>query len=103
MRQQTLTLEDHNRELTVAYERVKEDERLKTRVLRHMSEEMVKPVDGILEQAKAICNCHHEMTDEEFGQTVDKMLANTNTVTALLDQLLQKVQGTNPSSNIETE
>ena len=103
MRQQTLTLEDHNRELTVAYERVKEDERLKTRLLRHMSEEMVKPVDGILEQAKAICNCHHEMTDEEFGQTVDKMLANTNTVTALLDQLLQKVQGTNPSSNIETE
>lgn len=96
MHQQTLTLQDHNHELTVAYERVKEDERLKTKVLRHMSEEMVKPVDGILEQAKAICHCHHEMTDEEFGQTVEKMLTNTNTVTSLLDQLLQEVQGTTP-------
>ena len=99
MQEQTRTLEDQNQELMIAYERGKEEERVKTNVLHKMSEEMAKPVDGILEQAKVICDDHHDMTDEEFGQKVQVMLENTNKVTYLLDQLLKEAQSTQETSN----
>ncbi len=93
LQQQTYMLEEQNRELSAAYEKVKEEERIKTRVLHQMSEDMVQPVQGIVTQSRAICDYHEEMSNEAFTHTVDDLLQNTNQVTALLDTLLKEAQG----------
>ena len=93
LREQTERMETQNQELTTAYHRVKEEERVKTHVLHQMSEEIEQPVLGILTQARTICDNHHEMTDDDFAHTVDDMLHNTQRVTDLLDHLLKEAQG----------
>jgi K+-sensing histidine kinase KdpD len=91
--QETAILELQNQELANAFEHVKEEERVKTHVLHEMSEDMVKPVQGIMTGANAICDTNYRLTDEDFGHTVDDILQNTNQVTTLLDKLLREAQG----------
>ena len=91
LREETKTLEQQNQELGIAYERIKEEERVKTHVLHQMSEEMVLPVKDILTEARAICDYHSDLTAEDFNKTVDDMLQNTNQVTTLLDNYLKSV------------
>ena len=91
--QETAILELQNQELANAFEHVKEEERVKTHVLHEMSEDIVKPVQGIMTGANAICDTNHRLTDEDFGHTVDDILQNTNQVTTLLDKLLREAQG----------
>ena len=86
-------MEGQNRELAAAYERVKEEERVKTHLLHQMPEKVEGPVQGILASANAICDNHDALSEEEFSRTVDDMLKNTNQVTALLDKLLKEAQG----------
>ena len=93
LRQETETLKQQNQELGIAYNRIKEEEQLKTNVLHQMSEEMEQPVRNILTEARSICDYHHDLTAEDFGSTVDDMLVNTNQVTTLLDKYLQEAQG----------
>lgn len=99
--QETERLQQQNVDLAVAYEHVQEEERLKTRVLHKMSEEMVLPVQGILSQSRAICDHHDEMTEETFAQTVDDMLQDTTQVTSLLDKLMKEAQGSEEIKNEE--
>ena len=91
--QETAILELQNQELATAFEHVKEEERVKTHVLHEMSEDMVTPVQGIMTGSSAICDNHHRLSEEEFGQTVDDIIQNTNQVTTLLDKLLREAQG----------
>ena len=93
LRQQTLQMEGQNRELAAAYERVREEERVKTHLLHQMPEKVEGPVQDILAHANAICDSHDALSEEEFNRMVDDMLQNTNQITALLDKLLKEAQG----------
>ena len=84
-------MEGQNRELAAAYERVREEERVKTHLLHQMPEKVEGPVQGILTHAYAICDNHDALSEEEFNRMVDDMLKNQ--VTALLDKLLKEAQG----------
>ena len=86
-------MEGQNRELAAAYERVREEERVKTHLLHQMPEKVEGPVQDILSHANAICDNHDGLNEEEFNRTVDDMLQNTNQITALLDKLLKEAQG----------
>ena len=86
-------MEGQNRELAAAYERVREEERVKTHLLHQMPEKVEGPVQDILSHANAICDSHDALSEEEFNRMVDDMLKNTNQVTALLDKLLKEAQG----------
>jgi K+-sensing histidine kinase KdpD len=103
LREETGRLEQQNRELTIAYEKVKDEERIKTHVLHHISEDMVKPVQGILEESRVICDNHHDLSEEDFSHTVDEMLQNTNQITTLLDKLMSEAQGCNENGERRKE
>ena len=91
--QETAILALQNKELATAYERVKEEKRVKGLVLHQMSEDIERPVQGILTEARVICDSHHDLTEEDFDRTVNDLLENTNQVTTLLDQLISEAQG----------
>lgn len=91
LRQETMILNEQNLELGIAYNRIKEEERVKNHVLHQMSEEVEQPVNNILTEARAVCDYHHDLTAEKFSSTVDDMLDNTLKVTTLLDKFLKDV------------
>ena len=103
LRQETETLEQQNLELGIAYNRIKEEEQLKTNVLHQMSEEMEQPVRNILTEARAICDYHHDLTEEDFSNTVDDMLQSTTQVTTLLDKYLHEAQGIGAGDEVKLE
>lgn len=88
VRQQTETLEQQNAELQEAYERTKEEERVKSKVLHKMSNKMSDPVSYITILARSICERRHEMSDEEVNKMVDNILSSTKQVTQLLDKMI---------------
>ena len=88
VRQQTETLEQQNAELEEAYERTKEEERVKSKVLHKMSNKMSDPVSYITILARSICERRHEMSDEEVNKMVDNILSSTKQVTQLLDKMI---------------
>ena len=91
LRQETVVLEEQNLELGIAYNRIKEEERVKNHVLHQMSEEVEQPVRNILSEARAICDYNHDLTAEKFKSTVDDMLESTIRVSFLLDKFLKDV------------
>lgn len=101
--QETAILELQNQELATAYEHVKEEERVKNLVLHQMSEEIERPVQGILTEARIVCDCHHDLTEEDFKHTVNDMLQNTNQVTTLLDKLMSEAQVNHGNQSTESE
>ena len=101
--QETAILELQNQELATAYEHVKEEERVKNLVLHQMSEEIERPVQGILTEARIVCDCHHDLTEEDFKHTVNDMLQNTNQVTTLLDKLMSEAQVNHGNQPTESE
>ena len=88
VRQQTETLEQQNAELQEAYERTKEEERVKSKVLHKMSNKMSDPVSYITILARSICERRREMSDEEVNKMVDNILSSTKQVTQLLDKMI---------------
>ena len=88
VRQQTETLEQQNIELQEAYERTKEEERVKSKVLHKMSDKMLEPVNDITTNAHVVCEKRHKMTDQEVNAMVDKILESTKQVTLLLDEMI---------------
>ena len=88
VRQQTEMLEQQNAELEEAYERTKEEERVKSKVLHKMSNKMSDPVSYITILARSICERRHEMSDEEVNKMVDNILSSTKQVTQLLDEMI---------------
>jgi sigma-B regulation protein RsbU (phosphoserine phosphatase) len=101
--QETAILELQNQELATAYEHVKEEERVKNLVLHQMSEEIERPVQGILTEARIVCDSHHDLTEEDFKHTVNDMLQNTNQVTTLLDKLMREAQVNHGNQPTESE
>ena len=91
LRSETTTLEKRNQELLEAYERAKEDERMKTAILHKMPDKMAVPVAEISTTAKQVC-------DHLGGQTLNKKKAtktmrdNADQITVLLDEMIRAAQ-----------
>lgn len=89
VRQETETLGQRNEELEEAYERAKEDERMKTAVLHHMTGQMEEPVSRISTIAQTIHEDYQHISNDDLKTMTDKLMGETAEVTQLLDQLLQ--------------
>jgi methyl-accepting chemotaxis protein len=89
----TETLTERNEELLRASELAKEDDRIKTAVINNMTDQMVHPVDVIAHESDLIRLEYKNYSEEEMAQHVDRMLASTDDVTNLLNQLLEASQG----------
>ena len=90
----TEMLTQRNEELLKASELAKEDNRMKTAVLNNMTDQMVRPVDIIAAESDLIRQEYKNYSEEEMAKHVDRMLASTEDVTSLLNQLLDASQNT---------
>ncbi len=92
IRQETETLEGRNRELEEAYERAKQDERMKTAVLHHMTGQMAEPVSHIVKTAQTIYDEGRQMGADKLRTMTREVTDDTTRVTGLLDELLKTAQ-----------
>ena len=91
LRSETTTLEERNKELQEAYERAKEDERMKTAVLHKMPDKMASPVEEIFTTAQQVCDHYGEDT-LDFGEATETLHDNANQVTILLDEMIRAIK-----------
>ena len=88
---ETTTLEERNKELQEAYERAKEDERMKTAVLHKMPDKMASPVEEIFTTAQQVCDHYGEDT-LDFEEATETLHDNAKQVTILLDEMIRAAQ-----------
>lgn len=88
IRHTTETLTERNAELEKASEMAKEDDRMKTAVINNMTDKMLQPINIIADENDLIRQEYKNLSEEEMAQHVDRMLENTETVTRLLNEVL---------------
>ena len=103
IKRSTETLTQRNAELLKANELAKEDDRMKTAVINNMTNQMLNPIDAIVKENDLIRKEYKNISEEEMAQHVDCMLEKTETVTRLLNQLLEASDTTNLSNEEPAE
>ena len=88
MQKKRVQLNQQNAELKSAYEQAQEYEKLKARFLSNMTDQMLNPINSVCEQANQIADCYQQLTQTEMRQSEQTVLAHTESVTKLLEQLL---------------
>ena len=91
LRSETTTLEKRNQELLEAYQRAKEDERMKTAILHKMPDKMAVPVAEISTTAKQVCDHLGEQT-LDIKKATKTMRDNADQITVLLDEMIRAAQ-----------
>ena len=91
LRSETTTLEKRNQELLEAYERAKEDERMKTAILHKMPDKMAVPVAEISTTAKQVCDHLGEQT-LDIKKATKTMRDKADQITVLLDEMIRAAQ-----------
>ena len=91
LRNETTTLEERHQELLEAYERAKEDERMKTAILHKMPDKMAAPVAEISTTAKLVCQ-HEGENAPDISEATMKMQDNAQRITILLDEMIRAAQ-----------
>jgi methyl-accepting chemotaxis protein len=88
MRQKQVMLGRQNTELENAYSHAKDYDKLKNKFLSNMTDQMVKPIDNICELTDKVCDQYESMNQSEMEKILPQMVASTDKVTHLLEQLL---------------
>ena len=92
MHQKTSELQERNLALQVAYERGREDERIKTTFLSTISEKIMVPVNGIHAATDYLGEHYQHFTREEMDALQQQITAHSDTITNLVDQTLRMSQ-----------
>lgn len=88
MNRLTDTLRERGEALQATYEQAQQAERLKTNFLYNMSDQMMSPVEGILQRVMTISDHEEKQAEETADQLVDGIQERGEAVTALLNQLI---------------
>jgi uncharacterized phage infection (PIP) family protein YhgE len=88
MRQKQVMLGRQNTELENAYSHAKDYDKLKNKFLSNITDQMVKPIDNICELTDKVCDQYESMNQSEMEKILPQMVASTDKVTHLLEQLL---------------
>ena len=92
IRQSTNTLQERNSELIRANQLAREDDRTKSAVINNMTDQMVDPVSIIAAENDIIRENYQNFSEKEMAEHVDRMLQETETVTGLLNKILDASQ-----------
>lgn len=92
VRQQSAVLETRHAELQKAYEKVKEEERMRNAVLYKITKDMSTPVADITAVSRTICEEYQNMTDDYMDAMVNKIDYDAHQVGELLNGLLKAAQ-----------
>ena len=82
-------LQQRNRELAAAYERAKEEEKVKTAFLNNMTDQLVEPVGVIAHITTDIKTHYSELSEGEMNGLVEQMQEKADTVADLLNQMIE--------------
>ena len=86
------TIEQKNRELSVALEQATESDRMKTAFIEHVSHEIRTPLKIITGYAQLIGNPEYEISPEEHTEMVNSINENSNMITTIFNELLDIAQ-----------
>ena len=90
LEQLTKTIQVRSDELKMAYKQAKKAEKLKTAFLHHMTNQMVAPVQAIDEDVMTLIAIGENTDQVDAVQLVDHIQHNGNTITQLLNQMLNQ-------------
>ena len=93
MQQKRDTLDCQHKELQKAYQLAQESDSVKTQFLNRMTEQMGQTVEAIDKLTNRLCDHHAELSKTDMMKIQIQMVSYTDTVTHLLDQMLN-----NPAS-----
>ena len=82
-------LDEQNKALNEAHQHVKEADRVKTAFLQNMTDQMSEPVLEITKIVNDVREHLDVMEHEQIVKLADQMDGHTNTITALLDRMLE--------------
>ena len=88
----TQALQEQGQTLNEAYENAKEADNVKTAFLHHMTNQMMAPVAAIVEHVARLRDDGRQMEEDQVRQTVDDITGKGDTVTHLLNDLLNVSQ-----------
>jgi HAMP domain-containing protein len=88
LEQLTATLEEHGRELRVAYNQAQKADRMKTAFLHNMTYQMVSPTHAILGDVEALCDTSSDRGQKESGTIVSDIQQHSTSITELLNNLI---------------
>ena len=89
MHQKTETLTQRNAELQEAYERGQEDERAKALILGNVTGQFLPPVQAISAATSQLSTHYQDYTKQEMASLKTEITAQSETITALSDQMLK--------------
>ena len=93
MERLSATLLERGEVLKTAYEQAQVAERMKTKFLYNMTNQMMSPVGGISTSVKTIHEHYGELTEEETNHLVSEIQRRGEKITALLNQLIADSEG----------
>lgn len=97
IRQKTEALRQRQKELETAYERAKEDQRVKEAFLSNITRQIAQPVNSINLLTNSICSDYKILSEQEMGRIRQVIMAYTNDITSLIDEtLISSQQVANP-------
>lgn len=99
LQQLTSSLQERRKGLEEAYEQAKEDEHMKIAVLHNMSNKMITPANAINDIVETLSKIYSSMDEKEVAAYVRKIQRHSQTVTELLDQLLEASKNANTQKN----
>ncbi|MBR2238828.1 MAG: HAMP domain-containing protein [Prevotella sp.] len=88
MQQKQATLSAQNAELQTAYDEAKAYEEMKAKFLTDMTTQMTAPVVQVCQSTEEICRDYNTMTKEQMMHRQTDILQGTETITQLLDELM---------------
>ena len=94
MHQKQVEFAHQNTELEQAYQQAQEYDKLKNRFLSNMTDQMIKPIDAVCKCTDQICTRYPSMSKTEMEQIEKSILTETESVTKLLEQLLNVTDAT---------
>ena len=97
IRQKTEALRQRQKELETAYERAKEDQRVKEAFLSNITRQIAQPVNSINLLTNSICSDYKILSEQEMGRIRQVIMTYTNDITSLIDEtLISSQQVANP-------
>ena len=90
LEQLTETIQQRSKELKKAYKQAKKADNMKTAFLHHMSDQMLTPAQAIDKDVETLCNVGEQVKRDESVKLVENIQKNGNTITQILNQLLNQ-------------
>lgn len=88
MQQKQDKLSQQNKELQAAYGEAKAYEKMKAKFLHDMTDRMAAPVEQVCRSTDIICRSYSNLKKGEITRCQQEILQGTETITQLLDQLM---------------